>query len=126
MKALPPLAVHPYRPPRRRRGASGWVGSLLAAVPATFMALVVETAMFVLRVTAEAAEREQEEAERATTLAKNSEQGEDAAARAARRSDPEAIEGHAPRALEGASQIPFPPTGEVPALTGIGLTSGSR
>jgi hypothetical protein len=64
--------------------------------------------MFVLRVTAEAAEREQEEAERATTLAKNSEQGEDAATCAAHRSDPEAIEGYAPRALEGASEIPFP------------------
>ena len=42
---------------------SGWVGYLLASVPATFMTLAIKRGTFVLRITAEVREKEQEEAE---------------------------------------------------------------
>jgi hypothetical protein len=120
----------------------GLVGALLAALPACFMALMVETIMLVLRTAAEWKERAEaeaeakrlaDEAERAARQAANSERGKKAAAtRAARKSDPGTTEAEGPDeppvdqwAQEGGGKDPTP-TQEVPALTGIGLSTASR
>jgi hypothetical protein len=100
------------------------------------MAMVIETAMFTLRVTAEAEKKERKETEaeearkadlEAAERARNSERGKKAAATpSGRNGAPEALEGVAAAvAIEAPREDPFP-TVAVPALTGIGVVNGSR
>lgn len=112
-------------------GKWGIVGALMSAVPAAFLALVIEAAMFVLRVAAEAKEAEDAEAEEllkdtqeAAQRERNVERGKRAAAtRKARQQASNVLNGDMPAALPPVSESPDP---TVPVLTGIGLSDGNR
>jgi hypothetical protein len=109
----------------------GYTGAAVAGGTAILLALTVEAGMTMLRVAAEAEERERkeadaeearEEAERAAALERNRQRGIKAAqTRQARRIDPGTVQDDA---LDGLPEDPFP-TQEVPVLTGIGL-NGAR
>lgn len=106
----------------------GIVGALMSAVPAGFLAVVIETAMFVLRIAAESAETPSvEEAQEALKAAQEAARREMYRARgqraAATRRARSALLGASTEVPENDPQEDFPPAPQRAGLTGIGLAN---